>query len=140
MRDCLAYPLALGDATLAGRALIEQVLAQASFDLDPRLVSNSVETMKAFARMNRGVCFQFRKPGKAIIPPGDMIALPLTDRRSCKRSSFLQPDAAASSDRGRRFCGTAQGRFGLTPAERSDLEELKKSRRRLLRLRRQVWE
>jgi DNA-binding transcriptional LysR family regulator len=79
LRDCLAYPLALGDSTLAGRALIEQVLTQASFDLDPRLVSNSVETMKAFAQMNRGVCFQFRKPGKACIPPGDMIALPLAD-------------------------------------------------------------
>jgi DNA-binding transcriptional LysR family regulator len=79
LRDCLAYPLALGDTTLAGRALIEQVLSQASFDLEPRLVSNSVEAMKAFARMNRGLCFQFRRPGKAPIPPGDMIALPLTD-------------------------------------------------------------
>jgi DNA-binding transcriptional LysR family regulator len=79
LRDCLAYPLALADATLAGRGLIEQVLARASFDLDPRLVSNSVEAMKAFAHMNRGVCFQFRSPGKAMIPPGDMIALPLVD-------------------------------------------------------------
>jgi DNA-binding transcriptional LysR family regulator len=79
LRDCLAYPLALGDATLAGRALIEQVLAEASFELEPRLVSNSVETMRAFAAMNRGICFQFRKPGKAPIPPGDMIALPLVD-------------------------------------------------------------
>lgn len=78
LRDCLAYPLALGDATLAGRALIEQVLAQASFDLDPRLVSNSVESMKAFARMNRGVCFQFRRPGEVLVPP-DMVALPLID-------------------------------------------------------------
>ncbi len=79
LRDCLAFPLALGDATLAGRALIEQVLAQASFELDPRLVSNSVETMKAFARMNRGVCFQFRRPGKTVVAPGDMVAVPLTD-------------------------------------------------------------
>ena len=79
LRDCLAHPLALGDATLAGRALIEQVLAQASFDLDPRLVSNSVETMKAFAQMNRGICFQFRRPGKGPAPPGSMIALPLVD-------------------------------------------------------------
>jgi DNA-binding transcriptional LysR family regulator len=55
------------------------VLSQASFELDPRLVSNSVESMKAFALMNRGVCFQFRKPGKAPIPPGGMIALPLLD-------------------------------------------------------------
>jgi DNA-binding transcriptional LysR family regulator len=79
LRDCLGFPLALADTTLAGRALIEQVLAMASFDLDPRLVSNSVETMKAFAHMNRGVCFQFRNPGKALIPPGDMIAIPLID-------------------------------------------------------------
>jgi DNA-binding transcriptional LysR family regulator len=79
LRDCLAFPLALADTTLAGRALIEQVLAVASFDLDPRLVSNSVEAMKAFAHMNRGVCFQFRNPGKALIPPGDMIAIPLID-------------------------------------------------------------
>jgi DNA-binding transcriptional LysR family regulator len=79
LRDCLAYPLALADATLSGRALIEQALAQASFDLEPRLVSNSVETMKAFARINHGVCFQFRRPGKTLIPPGDMIALPLID-------------------------------------------------------------
>jgi DNA-binding transcriptional LysR family regulator len=79
LRDCLAYPLALGDASLAGRALIEQALAHASFDLDPRLVCNSVETMKAFVRMNRGICFQFRRPGDALVPPGDMIALPLVD-------------------------------------------------------------
>jgi DNA-binding transcriptional LysR family regulator len=76
LRDCLPYPLALGEATLAGRALIEQAL---SFDLDPRLVSNSVETMMAFAFMNRGVCFQFRKPGQTVMPSRDMIALPLCD-------------------------------------------------------------
>ena len=79
LRDCLAYPLALADPTLAGRALIEQALAQASFILEPRLVSNSVETMRAFARMNRGVCFQFRRPGRAVVPPGEMVALPLLD-------------------------------------------------------------
>jgi DNA-binding transcriptional LysR family regulator len=95
LRDCLAYPLALGDATLAGRALIEQVLAQASFDLDPRLVSNSVETMKAFARMNRGICFQFRKPGEAVIPLGDMIALPLIDPQ------LLQAKLILATRRGR---------------------------------------
>ena len=89
LRDCLAYPLALGDASLAGRGLIEQVLAQASFDLDPRMVSDSVESMKAFARMNHGVCFQFRRPGKALIPPGDMIALPLIDPPLLQAKLFL---------------------------------------------------
>jgi DNA-binding transcriptional LysR family regulator len=89
LRDCLAYPLALADTTLAGRTLIEQVLANASFDLEPRLVSNSVEAMKAFAQLSRGVCFQFRQPGKAAIPPGDMIALPLIDPPLLQAKLFL---------------------------------------------------
>jgi len=89
LRDCLAYPLALGDASLAGRALIEQALAQASFELEPRLVSNSVEAMKSFARMNGGICFQFRKPGKAPIPPGDMVAVPLVDAPLLQAKLFL---------------------------------------------------
>jgi DNA-binding transcriptional LysR family regulator len=89
LRDCLAYPLALGDATLAGRALIEQVLAHASFELDPRLVSNSVEAMKAFVRINRGICFQFRKPGRAPVPPGDMIAVPLIDAPLLQAKLYL---------------------------------------------------
>lgn len=79
LRDCLSYPLALGDSTLAGRALIEQALARASFELEPRLVSNSVEAMKAFVCINGGICFQFRKPGRAAVPPGGMIAVPLMD-------------------------------------------------------------
>jgi DNA-binding transcriptional LysR family regulator len=89
LRDCLSYPLALGDATLAGRALIEQVLAEASFELDPRLVSNSVEAMKAFVRINRGICFQFRKPGKAAVPPGDMTAVPLVDAPLLQAKLYL---------------------------------------------------
>jgi DNA-binding transcriptional LysR family regulator len=79
LRDCLPFPLALADGTLAGRALIEQVLTTASYALDPRVVSNSVELMRAFAAMNRGVCFQFQKPGKSLIAPGNMVALPLID-------------------------------------------------------------
>ena len=89
LRDCLTYPLAVGDSTLAGRALIEEVLARASFELDPRLVSNSVEAMKALVRVNRGVCFQFRKPGKASIPPGDMIAVPLVDAPLLQAKLYL---------------------------------------------------
>jgi DNA-binding transcriptional LysR family regulator len=79
LRDCLSFPLALADGTLAGRGLIEQVLATSSFELEPRLVANSVELMSAFARMNQGVCFQFQGPGKSLTPPGSMVAIPLVD-------------------------------------------------------------
>jgi hypothetical protein len=45
--------------------------------------------MKAFAQLNRGVCFQFRRPGNALVPPGDMIALPLIDPPLLQAKLFL---------------------------------------------------
>lgn len=89
LRDCLAFPLALADTTLALRALIEQALAEASFDLDPRLVSNSFEIMRAFARFNRGLYLQFRKPSRGPIPSGDMVAVPLIDAPLLQAKLFL---------------------------------------------------
>jgi len=79
LRDCHGYPIALGHSSLAGRMLIERALAQTSFRIEAGLVSNSVEAMKAFARLNRGICFQFRNPGRGVVPPGDMVAVPLFD-------------------------------------------------------------
>jgi DNA-binding transcriptional LysR family regulator len=89
LRDCLAFPLALADTTLALRALIEQALAEASFDLDPRLVSNSFEIMRAFARLNRGLYLQFRKPEKGPMSSGDMVAVPLIDAPLLQAKLFL---------------------------------------------------
>jgi DNA-binding transcriptional LysR family regulator len=89
LRDCLPFPLALADTTLALRALIEHALAEASFDLDPRLVSNSFEIMRAFARLNRGLYLQFRKPAKGPIPSGDMVAVPLIDAPLLQARLFL---------------------------------------------------
>jgi DNA-binding transcriptional LysR family regulator len=89
LRDCLGYPLALADETLALRVLIEQVLAEASFELDPQLVSNSFETMRAFARMNHGIYFQFRRPGRGPIPSGEMVAVPLIDGPLKQAKLFL---------------------------------------------------
>jgi DNA-binding transcriptional LysR family regulator len=80
LRDCLRYPVALGDKTLAGRALIEQALAKASFNIEPALISNSVEAMKAFSLLNGGVCFQFRPSGTAAVEAGAMVAIPVADQ------------------------------------------------------------
>jgi DNA-binding transcriptional LysR family regulator len=77
LRDCLEYRVAMPDATLAARALIDQVLMRASYKLEPALVSNSVEMTKTFARHNQGVCFQFRIGGEP--DPSGMVEIPLTD-------------------------------------------------------------
>lgn len=89
LRDCLPFPLALADTTLALRALIEQALAESSFDLDPRLEANSFEIMRAFARLNQGLYLQFRKPGMGSIPSGDMVAVPLVDAPLLQAKLFL---------------------------------------------------
>jgi len=78
LRDCVAYPVALPDATLAARALVDHALIRASFKLEPALVSNSVELTKTFARQNQAVCFQFCIAGTP--DPSGMVAIPLTDR------------------------------------------------------------
>lgn len=58
MRECLQYPLALPDASLGGRALIEAFLARSS--LKPRTVleSNSFEMLRHFVRSNDAITFQ----------------------------------------------------------------------------------
>lgn len=77
LRDCVSYPIAMPDTTLAARALLDRALMRASFKLEPALVSNSVELTKTFARSTQAVCFQFRIAGRA--DPTGMIAIPLTD-------------------------------------------------------------
>jgi DNA-binding transcriptional LysR family regulator len=89
LRDCISYPLALADSTLSLRMLIEQLLAESSFDLDPQVVSNSFEVMQAFARINRGIYFQFRKPSAGPIRSGDMVAVPLIDAPLLQAKLFL---------------------------------------------------
>ena len=93
LRQCVAYPIALPDNTLAARALIDRALMRSSFKLEPALVSNSVELTKTFARANRAVCFQFRIAG--LPDPSGLVAIPLTDY------GFAQATLALAARRGR---------------------------------------
>jgi DNA-binding transcriptional LysR family regulator len=77
LRECVAYPLALPDETLAARSLIDAALGGASIRFEPALLSNSIEATKMFARTSGGVCFSF-KIGKKPDVSG-MIAVPLSD-------------------------------------------------------------
>jgi len=79
LRDCLVYPVALADQSLAGRRLIERALSKASFHFEPALVSNSVEAMKAYARASQAVCFQFKTGAAHDVALGEMVAIPLSD-------------------------------------------------------------
>jgi len=79
LRDCQAYPLALGDGSLGGRALLERFLARASTRLEPVLVTNSVEMMKTLARRSDTICFQVGAGVASIGEGAGLRALPLAD-------------------------------------------------------------
>lgn len=80
LSDCTAYPLALPDRSLGGRALLDEFLARRSLRLEPALESNSFEMMRNFARKSGGVCFQIQIGMPPSHLPGGMRALPLADR------------------------------------------------------------
>ena len=80
LSDCVAYPLALPDRTLGGRALLDEFLARRSLRLEAALESNSFEMMRNFAVKSGGVCFQIQIGMPPSHLPGGMRALPLADR------------------------------------------------------------
>ncbi len=101
LRECVAYPLAMPDETLAARALIDSALGRTSIRFEPALLSNSIETTKMFARTAGGVCFSFKIGKKPDI--SGMVAVPLSDPelagarlRLCSRRSRVLPVAAAA--------------------------------------------
>ncbi len=104
LRECVAYPLALPDETLAARGLIDAALARASIRFEPALFSNSIEATKMFARTAGGVCFSFRIGRKPDV--SGMIAIPLSDpglgdaalRLATRRGRVLPVAAAAFAE------------------------------------------
>ncbi|MGC4092776.1 MAG: LysR substrate-binding domain-containing protein [Polyangiaceae bacterium] len=77
LHDCVAYPLAMPDETLAARAFLDAALRRAGLAVEPAMVSNSVETTKIFARTRQGVCFSFHIGNKPDI--SGMVTIPLVD-------------------------------------------------------------
>lgn len=101
LRDCVEYPIALPDHTLAARILIDAALERGSVNFEPAIVSNSIETTKVFARTSQGVCFSFRIGDKPDV--SGMVAIPLRDpglsdaclHLACRRGRVLPVAAAA---------------------------------------------
>lgn len=93
LSDCVGYPLALPDETLAARALLDKALARSSLQLEPAMVCNSIEATRVFARAKGGVCFQFHLDDPWEYP--GMMVVPLAD------SELEHPDLSLAVRRGR---------------------------------------
>jgi DNA-binding transcriptional LysR family regulator len=60
MRDCLRYPLALPDASLGGRVLLDAFFARSSLAPNVVLESNSFEMLRNFVRGTDAISFQIQ--------------------------------------------------------------------------------
>jgi len=104
LRECVAYPIAMPDETLAARGLLDVALSRASIRFEPALVSNSIEATKVFARSSHGVCFSFHIGKKPDV--SGMISIPLSDpelqsaslRLAARRGRVLPVAAAAFAE------------------------------------------
>lgn len=104
LRECVAYPIAMPDETLAARALMDSALQHASIRFEPALVSNSIEMTKVFARTSQGICFSFRIGDKPDV--SGMVTIPLADAElsearltlACRRGRVLPVAAAAFAE------------------------------------------
>ncbi len=99
--DCLPFPLALPDHTLAARSLLELACEQLNVPFVPAIESNSIETLKTFARLGEGVCFSFNIGEEA--RDSGLVARPLRDPHCAEAHLYLAarrgrvlPVAAAS--------------------------------------------
>lgn len=87
LSDCLAYPVALPDVTLAARKVLDRVLVRRALTVDPALESNSVELAKIFARWNNVVCFHFKVGPRS--EASGLIEIPLEDAGLSESQLYL---------------------------------------------------
>lgn len=104
LADCLDYPLAMPDASLAVRHMLDRALEAKAFRFTPAIVSNSIELTKIFARQNQAICFQFRTGDDHECT--NMVEIPIVDAElaharlllAVRRERVLPPAAATFAD------------------------------------------
>lgn len=101
LSDCINYPLAFPDHSLAARTFLDRALEEASLSVEPAFESDSVETLKSFARLGQAVCFSFHLGNEA--ETQGLVAVPLRDPHCAEARLYLAarrgrvlPVAAAS--------------------------------------------
>src|SRR5690606_13930809 len=101
LSECAPYPLAMPDSSLAARMLLDLAVDRAAIPIVPALVSNSIETLKTYARTSGAVCFSFHLGDGADV--SGMVPLKLRDPHCATARLYLAvrrgrvlPVAAAS--------------------------------------------
>lgn len=86
LQDCLEYPLAMADASLGGRLLMNEFLEQRGLQVSPVLEANSFELMREFAKRSGGVCFQIGIGVRSGHLDNELMAIPVVEKGFPRRN------------------------------------------------------
>lgn len=89
LAETLEYPYAVPEKNFGIRALIDAQMRSAKLPLKPSLVTNSIEAMRGFARMGRGITFLPAITVRREAEREEVKAIPLSDREMQKASVDL---------------------------------------------------
>lgn len=84
MRDCLRYPLAMPEAGLGSRSILEGFFARSSLQPNTVLESNSFEMLRNYVRTNDAVSFQIQV-GTPLMRAQDGVTARLIEERAFPR-------------------------------------------------------
>jgi DNA-binding transcriptional LysR family regulator len=84
LRDCIRYPICFAGANVSVAPVISEALAENGFDVDPFVVCNSVEALKAVVREGLGLTFKSALGIEREIERGELVFKPLAEGLSEK--------------------------------------------------------
>jgi DNA-binding transcriptional LysR family regulator len=101
LADLLRWPLAIADGAFGLRHLVDSAAETAKVEINPALVTNSIEALRGFARSGMGTTVLPRLSIEHDIAAGLLVAVPLRDRalraakvKICTRAGRRLPAAA----------------------------------------------
>lgn len=81
LREAVQWPIALPDQTFGMRHLINQVALTAKVDLFPALVTNSIESLRSFARIGMGLSILTTHSVRNDVERGLLTSMPLREKK-----------------------------------------------------------
>lgn len=80
LSDCVQYPVCMADQTISAGPIISAALAKISVDLQPAIVCNSTEVIKAMVRDGLGLALKSAVGLEREINSGELVFKPLQER------------------------------------------------------------
>ena len=80
LSDCVQYPVCMADQTISAGPIISAALARISLDLQPAIVCNSTEVIKAMVRDGLGLALKSAVGLEREINAGELVFKPLQER------------------------------------------------------------